>query len=228
MKEKPTNPKDALGVKKVSLHCIPCGPLLELGLAMLEGGRKYGTHNYRDMGVRASVYYDAAMRHIMDWWEGEDIDPDSGLHHVIKAMASLVVLRDSMLMGNCDDDRPYKYSNGLNILRFNKQAAKIIEKYPECVDPFLEKNRKYPKPLINKLGPLMTEEAWEVPANATGHATIELVPKRGWQIRLANGNFLSAKIEACKMIFMKGSIPFYYITKIDAERILADYLETLK
>ena len=142
MSEKPTNPKDALGVKKVPLHCLPCGPMMEIGLAMMEGGRKYGAHNYRNMGVRFSVYYDAAMRHLMDWWEGEDIDPDSGIHHLMKATACLVVVRDSMLMGNCDDDRPLSYPNKLNIAAFNKQAIEMIKKYPACVDPFLEKNRK--------------------------------------------------------------------------------------
>lgn len=135
---KPTNPKDALGIKKAPLHCVPCGPLYELGLAMMEGGRKYGTHNYRAIGTRASVYYNAAMRHLTAWWEGEDIDPDSELHHLIKAVASLFVVRDSMLMGNHVDDRPVKYPNGLDFSKFNKQTEKMIEKYPDCAKPFLE------------------------------------------------------------------------------------------
>lgn len=141
MGEKPTNPKDALGIKKVPLHCIPCGPLLELGLGMMEGGRKYGTHNYREMGVKASVYYDAALRHLMDWWEGEDIDPDSGQHHVVKCMTTLLVLRDSMLMGNYKDNRPKRYPDGLDIAKFNKQAADIIKKHPECKKPFTERDQ---------------------------------------------------------------------------------------
>lgn len=139
--EKPTNPKDALGVKKVPLHCVPSVPLFEIGLAMMEGGRKYGAHNYRSMGVRMSVYYDAVMRHLIAWWEGEDIDPDSGLHHVIKAIASLFVLRDSMVMGNCEDDRPIKYPNGLDINKLNKLAEGLIKKYPDCAEPFLEKQK---------------------------------------------------------------------------------------
>lgn len=137
--KKETNPKDALGIKKVPLHCVPSAPLLEVGLAMMEGGRKYGAHNYRAIGVRASTYYDAAMRHLIAWWEGEDIDPDSGLHHVIKAAASLFVLRDSMFMKNYEDDRPIKYSDGLDISRFNELAKGIIKKYPDSVKPFLEK-----------------------------------------------------------------------------------------
>ena len=138
--EKPTNPKDALGVKKVPLHCVPSIPLFEVGLAMMEGGRKYGAHNYRAIGVRMSVYYDAIMRHMIAWWEGEDIDPDSGVHHLVKAMTCLFVVRDSMYMGNCEDDRPIKYPEGLKIEELNKLAEGLIKKYPKCIDPFLEKN----------------------------------------------------------------------------------------
>jgi len=136
---KPTNPKDALGIKKAPLHCVPCGPLFEVGLAFLEGARKYGSHNYRSVGVRASVYYDAVMRHMMAWWEGELLDPDSGVPHIVKAMACLFVLRDSQLAGNCTDDRPLRCSGGLGMPGLNKKAAAIIEKYPDCVAPFLER-----------------------------------------------------------------------------------------
>jgi len=73
---------------------------MEESLVLLHGARKYGRHNYRAMGVRASVYYDACMRHLMAWWEGEDIDPDSGLHHLAHARAGLGVIRDSMMQGN--------------------------------------------------------------------------------------------------------------------------------
>lgn len=136
--KKDSNPKDALGVKKVPLHAVPVKPLLEVGLAMMEGGRKYGTHNYRAIGVRMSTYYDAVMRHMMAWWEGEDVDPDSGIHHLIKTMASLFVIRDSMHMRNCIDDRPIQYPNGFNIGGFNGIAADLITRYPECAKPFTQ------------------------------------------------------------------------------------------
>lgn len=139
---KSTNPKEELGTRKVPLHCLPCKPIMEMALGMMEGGRKYGTHNYRVMGVRSSTYYNATMRHLMAWWEGEDIDPDSGINHIVKALTSLLVLRDSMLMGNCEDDRPVKYPNGINIPELNEQASEIIDKYPECKKPFIKKDQK--------------------------------------------------------------------------------------
>ena len=139
MAEKDTNPKDALGVKKVPTHCLPSGPMLELALAMMEGGRKYGSHNYRVLGAKASTYFDAVKRHITCWWEGEDIDSESGIHHLMKAAACLVVMRDSQMMENDIDDRPVQYPGGFDITKFNKKACAIIEKYPECKKPFTAK-----------------------------------------------------------------------------------------
>lgn len=139
--KKDTNPKDAVGTKKVPISTVPAPVVLELGLALLEGARKYGRHNYRIAGVRASVYYDAFYRHIGAWWEGEDIDPDSGLSHITKAMACLVVLRDSMIMGNWTDDRPPALPKGW-VQELNKKAAEIIEKYPDAKAPYTEQGPK--------------------------------------------------------------------------------------
>tara|TARA_R110001592_G_scaffold64378_6_gene197905 strand:+ start:1061 stop:1492 length:432 start_codon:yes stop_codon:yes gene_type:complete len=131
---KNSNPKDAVGVKKVPMSTVSAPVLMEMGLAMLEGDRKYGRHNYRVIGVRASVYYDAAMRHLMAWWEGEDIDPDSGISHITKALSCLAVLRDSMINEKFTDDRPPKVKDGW-IKELNKKTAEIIERYPDGKNP---------------------------------------------------------------------------------------------
>ena len=130
MSNKPSNPKDIMGIAKACLSAIPTIALWELGLAMLEGALKYGRHNYRGVGVRASVYYDAQNRHTDAWWEGEDIDPDSGLSHITKAIATLVVLRDAMIRGNFEDDRPPSSAPGW-MSRFNDHAAMLLEKYKD-------------------------------------------------------------------------------------------------
>lgn len=132
---KASNPKDAVGTAKVPISTLPAEVIAEVGLAMLEGARKYRRHNYRVAGVRASVYYDATFRHLASWWEGEDIDPDSGLNHVTKAIAGLMVLRDSMIVGNWQDDRPPKLEDGW-VKELNKKAGDIIKKYPEGLDPY--------------------------------------------------------------------------------------------
>lgn len=52
-------------------------------------------------------------------------------------------------------------------------------------------------------------------------ASIEYVPSRGWQIRLANGFFLHSSGSAF-------AVPYYYDSRDFAELYLAAYLETLK
>ena len=127
---KPTNPKDAIGVRKMPFSVLPWRVLCGVALAMLEGACKYGRHNYRAAGARASVYFDAVVaRHLTDWWEGVDIDPDSGLHHIDKAIAGLMVLRDSMLEGNFVDDRPPRGSVDIGAL--NTRAAEIIDHHAD-------------------------------------------------------------------------------------------------
>ena len=135
-----SNPKDAVGVKKWrQFTTVPLTVMAELGVAMLEGARKYSRHNFRVAGVRASVYVDAAMGHIIQWWEGEDIDADSGLSHITKAIASLTVLRDAMIQDMMTDDRPPKAN--LDKLRSELQAAVdgIFERIPEPKPAFTEK-----------------------------------------------------------------------------------------
>jgi len=141
MAKKDTNPKDAVGVRKWrQFTAIPMTVMAEVGVGMLEGARKYGRHNYRVAGVRASVYVDAAMGHVMQWWEGEDKDPDSGLSHVTKAICSLVVLRDAMIEDMLNDDRPPKAD--LHALREDMQNVvdRIFEDHPEPRPPHVEKD----------------------------------------------------------------------------------------
>lgn len=128
---KQTNPKDAVGVRKLAFSVLPWRVLARVALAMMEGAAKYGRHNYRPIGVRASVYFDAVVgRHLTSWWDGgEDIDPDSGLHHVDKAIAGLMVLRDSMLQGNFVDDRPP--ARPMDMTELNRLAGEILDKHTD-------------------------------------------------------------------------------------------------
>ncbi|HCA51618.1 MAG TPA: hypothetical protein DEP24_00905 [Mycobacterium sp.] len=133
---KASNPKDAIGSRKVGLSRVSLPVVMEMDVAMFEGSLKYGRHNYRAIGVRTSVYFDAALRHLFAFWEGQDIDPDSGLSHITKALASLAVLRDAQLQDKVDDDRPpvsVDFIAGLNA-----KVAALIEKYPNPVEPWTQ------------------------------------------------------------------------------------------
>ena len=133
-----TNPKDVPGVRKACVSYVPAGVLMEVAVAMMEGGRKYARHSYRVVPILAAVYYDAAIGHLVSWWEGEDDDAESNMHHVTKAIASLVVLRDSMMTDCYDDDRPPKLPAGWREA-INKKAIELIDRIPDCRPPYTEK-----------------------------------------------------------------------------------------
>lgn len=126
---KESNPKDLVGIRKAPMSTVSAVVLAEVGVAMLEGARKYGRHNYRVVGVSSSVYYDAAMRHLMAWWEGQDIDPDSGMSHITKCITSLVVLRDAMIQGKLTDDRAPSSAEFYE--RLNALASDIISRHAD-------------------------------------------------------------------------------------------------
>lgn len=103
-----TNPKDLQGSKKAPLSLVPSSVLIHLANAFKEGAEKYGAYNWRTKKVKASIYIDAAMRHLQQYNDGEDVDPESmaGKTHLAGAVASLAVLIDAIETGNVVDDRP--------------------------------------------------------------------------------------------------------------------------
>lgn len=102
---KPTNPKDTIGSGKLPLHLWPTTATALGSLGLLDGMLKYGRSNFRAIGVRASIYYDAASRHLNAWFEGEEVDPDSGLPHLAHALACLAIIVDAQAAGKLNDDR---------------------------------------------------------------------------------------------------------------------------
>lgn len=122
------NPKDFVGASKAPLSTVSRRVMHELGLAMLEGECKYWRHNYRAAPVRAMVYIDALDRHLSAWIEGQEIDPDSGLPHVVKAMACLAIIRDAQIYGSLIDDRPPAQADPNWMAELNAKAKAIIER----------------------------------------------------------------------------------------------------
>lgn len=103
---KPSNPKDVIGSRKASFSLVPWTLMWAAAHALLEGALKYGRFNWRIAGVRASIYLDACKRHLAKWENGQECDPKTKVHHIDSAIASLAILRDAMVYGKCEDDRP--------------------------------------------------------------------------------------------------------------------------
>lgn len=104
---KATNPKDAIGCGKLPLHLWPTTATAMGSIGLLEGMVKYGKANWREAGVRASIYVDACKRHLDAWFEGEEVAPDSGVPHLANAIACIAILIDADAAGKLVDDRAY-------------------------------------------------------------------------------------------------------------------------
>jgi 5'(3')-deoxyribonucleotidase len=105
---KQSNPKDSIGSDKIPLHLWPETATVLGSLGMLDGALKYGRSNFRAIGVRYSIYLDAIRRHSSALLEGEDLDPDSQIHHLGHVLASAAILVDAMAADKLVDDRNYQ------------------------------------------------------------------------------------------------------------------------
>lgn len=125
------NPKDAVGSNKLPVHLWPETATMLGCLGLLDGALNYGRNNWREIPIRASEYVSAAKRHIDAFFEGEEVDPDSGLDHLAHALATLAIIVDARATGNLIDDRQYRggffreYVNTLtpHVARLRKKHA---------------------------------------------------------------------------------------------------------
>lgn len=133
--KKETNPKDSVAVDKVPFFVLSGAFLTELALAMAEGALKYGAHNYREAGVKHTVYTSAILRHLLALMEGENIDPDSQLSHWTKIASCCHVARDAELRGMMTDDRPTG-TKGFIQWANNFYKTVLRKKYPKAAESF--------------------------------------------------------------------------------------------
>lgn len=103
---KPSNPKDIIGSRKLPLDIVPDTLETMAAEAFLEGALKYGRYNWRIAGVRASIYYSATKRHMKKWWNGQNADKATRVHHLKSVIACVGIMLDAELFGKLEDDRP--------------------------------------------------------------------------------------------------------------------------
>lgn len=149
---KANNPKDGFGVLKASLSWVSMPVIMEMAVGMAEGGFKYGGHNYRICAPKASVYIDGAIRHIVEWWEGEDNDGDAQveINNITKAITSLCVLRDAMIQGSYIDDRPPPSPKGW-LKALNEKMKQLGAKNPDPVARYLAGGKRGPGRILDEV-----------------------------------------------------------------------------
>lgn len=89
---------------KAPFFYLPWEALEEVAFVMQYGARKYAPGNYRK-GMKSSRLFSACVRHIVDWWKGEQKDPETGRPHLAHAVCCLLMLIESELIETVEDDR---------------------------------------------------------------------------------------------------------------------------
>lgn len=100
------NPKTRFGMAKPPLALIPGPALVHMAEAFRDGAGKYGPANWREDPVTTSTYVNAALRHILSYYDGETNADDSGVHHLAHALGCLAIILDAEEQGTLNDDRP--------------------------------------------------------------------------------------------------------------------------
>lgn len=72
------------GVKPQRYDLLPKAGLDAIAEVFAFGAEKYASHNWR-RGYEWSKSYSALMRHMTAHWDGETLDPESGLPHLAHA-----------------------------------------------------------------------------------------------------------------------------------------------
>jgi hypothetical protein len=94
------------------------------------GAKKYGDRNW-EKGLNYSRIFAALLRHLFAWWQGEDIDPESGLHHIDHVACNAHFLQHFIKTIGGLDDRPstLEKQQSKNVVGVHEKTGDIIYDY---------------------------------------------------------------------------------------------------
>lgn len=93
---------------KPDFSLIPLSTMEDEAQVWMYGKEKYKAWNWAK-GMDWDVPYASAMRHLMAWQKGEDIDPESGLPHLAHVMCNIRMLTLYAKTYPEGDTRPKEY-----------------------------------------------------------------------------------------------------------------------
>lgn len=82
--------KDDVTKRRFSL--LPLSAVTAIVDVLEFGARKYAPNNWMIVPDARTRYWDAAVRHLVAWREGEQLDAESGLHHLAHAGCCVIFL----------------------------------------------------------------------------------------------------------------------------------------
>ena len=113
------------------MHLWPETATIMGTLGLLDGALKYGRSNWREAGIKYTVYLDAMRRHATALLEGEEVDPDSGLPHICHILATAAIIVDAEAAGKLIDDRNYPGGYRELLEEMTPHVARLKEKHAD-------------------------------------------------------------------------------------------------
>jgi hypothetical protein len=77
---------------KLEYHLVPISSLKAVADVLTYGAKKYAPDNWKKVPNGTDRYYNAALRHIIDWREGEQNDRETNKNHLAHAICNLMFL----------------------------------------------------------------------------------------------------------------------------------------
>jgi hypothetical protein len=110
---------------KVEFSLVPLHLLAGCARVFMGGKIKYAPWNWAK-GMPWSTCFDCTLRHLLKWWFcGENIDPESGEHHLDHVLCNIFMLRHYIDNYKEGDDRPPAY------VGFADSLADVNKKFDE-------------------------------------------------------------------------------------------------
>jgi hypothetical protein len=110
---------------KLRFDLIPPRALMLLAKVYTTGAKKYDDRNW-EKGMSWSRIYGAIQRHLWKFWNGEEMDAETGVPHLINAAWGCFTLTEYMFTHTELDDR--------------QKLRQTWEEYKERIDKFMSSN----------------------------------------------------------------------------------------
>lgn len=78
--------------EKLCWNLLPFEQLEEVTEVLQLGAKKYAPDNWKYVQPYRERYFNATIRHIMAWWKGERLDPETGKSHLAHAVCCLLFM----------------------------------------------------------------------------------------------------------------------------------------
>jgi hypothetical protein len=109
---------------KNRLDLIPTSLISNVGRVLTFGANKYADRDW-EKGIDWNRVYGAALRHMNEFWSGNDIDADSGCPHLACAITELAFLLEFMTTHRELDNRPVRITPCQGFGRLSKEEQDI-------------------------------------------------------------------------------------------------------